>query len=292
MNSSEINAAELNRLIVLVNNSEISSIKQTVTKIIAIINDPDSSAMDLKGIIEIDPPLSAKLLKLSNSAFYGCPKTISEIQDAIVCIGFDAVKELALSQKVCELFARDEYFDGYSRGLLWKHSLAVALCSKLIYRREFREHGENMYIAGLLHDIGIIVLDQFRQEYLKTVMRKAHQDKNNLAVVETEVTGLTHADIGMAIARNWEFPDELVLAIGNHHNPEAIENGISKVILTIFITDFGCQLRRIGYGDAPYVNKLLFQKCLMKLNIKEKALDLILDEVEKEISDMEKSGWM
>lgn len=292
MNSPEEKIQEINRLIALVNDSEISSIKQIVTQIISIINDPDSSAKDLKDIIEIDPPLSAKLLKLSNSAFYGYPKTISEIQEAIVCIGFDAVKELALSQKVCELFEKDDYFHGYSRISLWKHSVAVAMCSKLIYRREFRERGENMYVTGLLHDIGIIVFDQFQQEKFKSVLKRGRSEKNNLATVEIADLGFSHADIGMAIARDWEFPDELVFGIGNHHNPEAIENGISKVISTIFIADYICQMKRIGYCDAPYANKTLFQKCILKLKIKEKALDLIVEEVDKEIKRMQKSGWM
>lgn len=292
MISPEEKAQEINRLIALVNNSEISSIKKIVTQIISIINDPNSSAKDLKDIIEIDPPLSAKLLKLSNSAFYGYTKTINEIQEAIVCIGFDAVKELALSQKVCELFKKDDYFHGYSRISLWKHSVAVAMCSKLIYRREFRERGENMYVAGLLHDIGIIVLDQFQQEKFKAVLKKGRREKNNVATVETSEIGFNHADIGMGIARDWEFPDELVFGIGNHHNPEAIENGISKVISTIYLADYICQMRKIGYCDTPYANKTLFQKCILKLKIKEKALDFIVEEVEKEIKRMENSGWM
>ena len=120
-----------------------------------IIRDP------IHNIIEVDPPLTAKLLKLANSAFYGYPKTIGEVQEAIVCIGFEAVKELALSQKICELFKKNDLINNYSRISLWKHSLAVAVFSKLLYRREFAKSGENIYVAGLLHDIGHIIMDQF-----------------------------------------------------------------------------------------------------------------------------------
>jgi len=291
MNLIDEKKEKINKIIEMVNHSEISSIKQTVTQIINTIIDPNSSAKDLKNIIEIDPPLTAKLLKLANSAFYGYPKTISVIQEAIVCIGFEAVRELALSQKVCEIFKKADYINGYSRISLWKHSVAVAVCCKLIYRREFRERGENIYVAGLLHDIGIIVFDQFLHYDFLNILRKSRSEKNNLVNVENAILHFNHADIGRAIAENWDFPVELVKAIGNHHNTKNVDDKYTKISFTTFIANYAVQDKLIGYCDAPYKNKTLFLKCLMKLNIKEKAIDLIVKEVEKEINKMEKSGW-
>ena len=282
---------KINKIVEIVNYSEISSIKQTVTQIIETINDPDSSAKDLKNIIEIDPPLTAKLLKLANSSLYGYPKTISAIQEAIVCIGFDEVKELALSQKVCELFKKDDYIYGYSRISLWKHSVAVAICSKLIYRREFREHGENIYVAGLLHDIGIIVLDQFFHTDFVEILKKSRTEKNNLANIEFPLFGFNHIDIGQALAENWVFPHEIVKAIANHHNPENVGEEFDKISDTIYIANCAIQDKNIGYCDAPYKNMTLFQKSLMKLKIKEKAIGFILKETEKELEKMEEAGW-
>ena len=206
MNSTDEKKNKIEKIIELVDNSEISSIKQTVTQILTIINDPNSSAKDLKNIIEIDPPLTGKLLKLANSSLYGYPKTISKIQEAVVCIGFEAVKELALSQKVCELFKKEDYINGYTRISLWKHCVAVALCSKLIFRREFREPGENIYVAGLLHDIGIIVIDQFFHHDFINILRKSKSEKNNLVSIENAVLGFNHTDISLAVAENWNFP--------------------------------------------------------------------------------------
>jgi len=282
---------KIQEIIEITNHSDISSIKQTVTQIIETINNPASSARDLKNIIEIDPPLTAKLLKLANSALYGYPKTIGEIQEAIVCIGFEAVRELALSQKVCELFKKDDYFDGYSRRSLWKHSVAVAYCSKLIYRREFRERGENIYIAGLLHDIGIIILDQFKHEKFREILKKSRREKNNLINIENQVLGFDHTDIGLGLAESWEFPDEIEAAIKDHHNPENVADEYARIASTIFIANHAIQSRAIGYRDAPYKNETLYQKCLMKTNIKEKAIDLIIKEVEKEISKLERAEW-
>ncbi|NVM03080.1 MAG: HDOD domain-containing protein [Candidatus Helarchaeota archaeon] len=284
-------ASKIKKIIGLVNNSEISSIKHTVMELIKIIDNPSSSAKDLKNIIEIDPPLTAKLLKLTNSAYYGFRRKISEIQEAIVYIGFDDVKELALRQKVCELFESNDYLFGYTRISLWKHSVAVALCSKLIYRREFRERGENIYATGLLHDIGVIVLDQFLHPRFVDILKKSKNEKNNLVNTESALLGFNHADIGAAIAKDWGFPDEMVKAIRNHHNLDSVIDEYTKSTLTTYIANYICQTKSLGYDDSPYKDKNLFYNCLKKLKIKEVAIELIIDEVKKNIGKMEEAGW-
>jgi len=282
---------DIKRIIEMVNDSNISSIKQTVTQIINIINDPNSSARDLKNAVEIDPPLAARLLKLSNSAYYGSRKKIDVIQEAIICIGFEGVKELALSQKISEVFETNDYYDGYSRSSLWKHSVAVALCSKLIYRREFRERGANIYVAGLLHDIGIIVEDQFLDNEFNYILNEFKNGTNNLSDIEKSNIGFNHADIGRALAENWGFPDELAAAIQYHHNFEGVQEEHKKSAQTLYISDTICQNKNIGYCDAPCTSMSSFRNCLMSLKIKQNALDLIMEEVEEEINKMEKAGW-
>ena len=126
MDSTEEKQKKLKHIVALVNESDISSIKNVVSGIIRIMNDPRSTAKDLKEIIQIDPPLTAKILRVANSAYYATRRRISELQQAIIWIGFDALKELAFSQKVCEIFDKDESIEGYSRTLLWKHGVAVA----------------------------------------------------------------------------------------------------------------------------------------------------------------------
>ena len=205
-----------------INESEIASIKSVVTEILKIIRDEKSSAKDLKDIIERDPALCIRLIKLANSAYYGYPRTISDIQEAIVCTGFDAVKELALTQKVCELYQNSETFYNFSRELLWQHSLAVAICSKMIYRKEFMKPGDDIYVAGLLHDIGIIVEEQFVNELFTEALKKAQEEKEDFLKVEKQILGVEHQEIGKAISINWQFPDEFVYAISHHHNPFVI----------------------------------------------------------------------
>ena len=281
---------KVNKIIELVGQSEISSIQSVVSGVINVINDPLSSAKDLKDIIEIDPPLTAKVLKVANSAYYYHPRKISEIQYAIIWIGFDVLKEIALSQKVWEVFDQNESIGGYSRNLLWKHSVAVALLGKMICRREFGERGDSAYAAGLLHDIGIIVEHQFLEDDFRNILDKAELERKNLSRAEHEVLGYTHTDIGEVLTEHWSFPEELVVAIGNHHNPDKAPQDFSKFASTLYIADYLCQERGIGYGDAPVRDSALFRKCLRRLDIKGYALDLIVKDMEQEIAMMEDQG--
>ena len=282
---------ELNKLVEKVNKSDISSIKGVIMQLITVINDPKSSAIDLKNIIEKDPPLSARLLKLANSTYYGFSRRINKVQEAIVGIGFSAVKELALSQKVCELFQKDVNFEGYSRIALWEHSVAVAICCKLTYMREFQKQGENLYMAGLLHNIGIIIEDQFQQNKFIDALIQSRKDKCNLSYTEKNILGFDHTDIGMAIADNWCFPDELVIAVGNHNKPHMVDDKFKKITLTLYISDYICQRNDIGFCDAPYGNQSLYTKCLTELKIQEDAMNLIIEDVQNEFQKMKKSGW-
>jgi len=112
-----------------------------------------------------------------------------------------------------------------------------------------------------------------------------------LVNVENALLGFNHTDIGCAIAKDWNFPEELGVAIRNHHNPNYADDKFTKIVSIIFISDYITQSKNIGYCDAPYKNTILFQKCLMKLKIKEESIKFIIEEVEEEIEKMSKVGW-
>lgn len=270
--------------------SEISTIQNTVMQIVRIINDPNTSAKDLREIIEVDPPLSAKLLKLSNSAYYGYAKEIHGIQEAIVCIGFDAVRELALNQKVCKVFQDTEDIYGYKRTALWKHSVAVAVCAKLIYIKIFLQRGDSLYVAGLLHDLGIIALDQFLPNYFKKIVEKSVNERKCPFKIEREILRFTHSDIGGAIADAWGFPDDLIAAIAYHHNPGGAAREYQKITATLFVSEYSVQRENIGYCENPYERDHIFKQCKRALGIKDGQLEAVIKEVKEDISRMEHSN--
>jgi putative nucleotidyltransferase with HDIG domain len=282
-------AQKLQKIVRMVKNSEISSIKNVVSGILKIINDPRSTSRDLMELIEIDPPLSAQVLKVANSAYYSPPSRIGEILKAILWIGYDAIKELVLHQKVCNIFANGVAIESYSRSALWKHSVAVAVMGKMIYRREYGETGENMYAAGLLHDIGLIVEDQFCGPEFAETLRRSAEEKLDFAAAETGVFGFSHAELGKAVLKSWEMPEELCEATGQHHNPTR-GSRFSKIACTLYLSDAICQEKNVGYMDSPTCNIAIFNRCLKETGVERRALDLISKDVDEQIGKLEKQG--
>ncbi len=291
------NKTKLRELLHLVDDSEISSIKSTVAELIRLINDPKSNARDLKKVIQLDPPLTAKLLKLANSAYFCFPRAIGDIKEAVVCVGFNELKELALNQKISQLFNLGDAFAGYSRALLWKHSVAVAIFGKLLYTRELKAPGGNAYVAGLLHDIGIIVEDQFLLDTFFRILDDYGVGETDFTELEQKYLGWNHTDIGHAIAVDWNFPEETATAIRYHHRPLSADDEAAGLTCVLHIADFVCHNEIIGFSDAASKDPAIFQKCLDRLNrsagikINDEGIGAILEEVRENIDRMEKTGW-
>jgi len=284
---------KLQDVVDLVSDSDISSIKNITSGIIRIINNPESSARDLKELIEIDPPLTAKILRISNSSYYYSRTQISSIEQAVVWLGFETLKEIALSQKVCEIFRSDKTIHGYSRTKLWKHSIAVALLGKMIYRMEYGEPGENIYAAGLLHDIGIIALDQFFRDEFISLLKTAYKEKREFVEGERELWGYTHQDIGGKIAEEWLFPTELCLSIGCHHLPsEELEESVSKICSTLYVADHLCHEYGFESGISHTPDYELFNQKMEELGLNMVGLEMIMKRVSDELAKMEEKGLL
>ncbi|MDQ1350609.1 MAG: hypothetical protein QG657_911 [Acidobacteriota bacterium] len=292
MNSRQQKDDVIHYLVEQVNASDISSIKSIVNTIIRVINDPRATVKELKEIILLDPPLAAKVLRIANSAYYSrsFSRNFSEIEQAIIWIGSDIIKELALSQKVCEIFDRDEKIGTYSRKSLWTHSIAVALMTKMIFRKEFGLPGENAYMAGLLHDIGIIAEDQFFQDDFKQVLRLSKTKKIDMARAETETWDYNHAELGQAVVDSWNLPEELSVTVGYHTNPLAYQGKFSKIICTLYAADYVCQEKDFNFGASPIHDSLILQRCLKQITVKPHALDLIFKSMKAEMAKMHDKG--
>lgn len=283
---------DLRTLVDLADESELSTIRQTVLRILQIVDDPLSCADDLTNVISTDPPLSARLLRLANSAHFGLARRVSSIHDAIICIGFDAVKEVALSQKVCEIFAQDDEGFGYSRFALWQHSVAVALCARALCRQMGRgPRPETAYAAGLLHDIGILVIDQFLQFDFLVVLRDAEEENVDLVGVEEMILGFSHADVGMALTQSWQFPKEFSRAIGHHHDPMAAQEHHLCLSVVLCACDLIVHDMGVGFSDMRRPNRSLLAACLKILKLERKALNTVMSQVQTELRRIQRLGW-
>ncbi len=282
-------------LIALASRSDIASIGSVVARIMGIMRNPNSNANELRQVIEIDPPLSAKLLRRANSAATGARRSISSIHESIVLLGFNSVREIAMSLKIAKLFEGGEGERATARRMLWKHSLAVALCCKHLYRREFKERGDEIYTAALLHDIGVIVEDQYAWEFLSEALAslsaEGEDGAKSLVEAEIKVFGFDHAELGCALVSTWRIPEELVKAIGWHHKPFEADPLWQKPAAAIFACDCVCRARGIALDPKPESGEeARLQAAMELLKTPPEAFEIIIEDVIREIEDLEAKG--
>ncbi len=282
----------LSGLLNLVEISSIASIKGTVGGILSLISDPTASSSDLIRLIELDPPLTAKILRVANSSYYATAQTIGDIQQALIWIGFDTLKEIVLTQKMSEIYHGGTPVSGYSRLQLWRHSLAVALLAKTIYRREFGEKGNNAYAAGLVHDIGVIVEDQLLHQEFMFLVQSLESTPQSLSDGEVSLFGYDHGLVGKGLAENWNFPAVLIDGIGFHHNPDGAREEHRLFVKTIFISDYLMFEQGYGYVPMPLPDREILQQYVKDLGLQWYALRSIVELVREELEKIEQKGYL
>ncbi|MEA1997149.1 MAG: HDOD domain-containing protein, partial [Gemmatimonadota bacterium] len=199
----------------------LPTLPTVVAKMIQMIDDPKSSARSLSRLIRSDQVLTARILRLANSSFYGFPNPIASVNLAIVALGYETVKNLGLSVSVISRFAKagqeDELLD-YSR--FWEHSVGVAVASRMLARMHgLPEIESEAFVAGLIHDLGKVILSQYQTARYSEALRIVENRRVLLARAEERVFGVDHSEVGGWLAERWNLPGSLVEAIRLHHRP-------------------------------------------------------------------------
>lgn len=204
---------------------EIATLPSTVVRLLELLKDPTTGASGVLEVLERDPAMTSNVLKLTNSAFYGHHKQISNVRDALVMLGNRSVATLAFFTGMAPIMRRE--LDGYgiSREQFWNHSLLSAAASSLVADHLGIEHlRREAFTAGLVHDVGMLVIDQVLVGRRQVI----EPDTISMGVYrgERQALGFDHCEAGAMIAEKWGFPDELVQPILHHHEPSrAAEHG-------------------------------------------------------------------
>lgn len=187
-----------------------------------VINDPNVNATKIANILAEDPAMSVKVLRLTNSAFYGLSKEIESVKQAVVIVGFEAIKNLVLSASVLDMF-KDKSIDQEAQEKYWRHSLSTALCCRIL-ARQIKSRGivdpDSAFSAGLLHDVGKMIFSCFLpEEYAEFKEQRTSDMVSQDFEVEDRAFGYTHAQIGSFLGTMWKIPQKLTDAIYYHHTP-------------------------------------------------------------------------
>ena len=187
-------------------------------RILEVADDAGTSAKELADIIVHDQSVSAKVLNLANSAFYGFSRRITTIPQAVVVLGFDTVKSLALGVSVFGSLQQKVGKVSFDREQFWMHSIGVAEGAKLVAKSQGLKDVGTLFVAGLLHDIGKVILDTHFNDQYQDVMEEMIDDGRSAVDVETDVLNIDHAEVGGWLSTRWKFPDVLIVPITYHHN--------------------------------------------------------------------------
>jgi HD-like signal output (HDOD) protein len=224
---------------IIENIRQLPALPAIVTKLISVVNSPDSSAEDAARLIERDPSLTSKVLRLANSAFYGMPRSISSVSGAVVVLGFNTLKSLALGASVIKLFPHDSSRAAFDRVRFWKHSIVCAMVARNIAQAQMHVSfmdPQSAFCAGIIHDLGKLIFELFTPEDYARVCLHSRQKGISLVDAETELLGINHAELGHILADKWALPIELELTLVHHHAPQSAKN-IRELVTTIHLAD-------------------------------------------------------
>jgi HD-like signal output (HDOD) protein len=223
---------------------EISTLPQVALEVIEVARDPATGAADLRAVVEGDPALGTRVLRMVNSAAYGVSSSVTNLQQAISYLGFSQVRNLAMTACVSEVFKAEETIGTYQRIMLWRHLVAVGICARLVAVRCKIPSFEDAFLAGLLHDVGIIIEDQHAHVHFRQVIADLSEDLT-LSAVESKHLGFDHCTLGAQVAELWRFPATVRAAIRFHHASDRYRDEGCEIVRCVEIANLICSLKGI-----------------------------------------------
>lgn len=225
----------------------LTPIPAVVNQIMAVYENPGSSMEDIAEIIQYDPMITANILRMCNSAFYGLPRRVESIQDAITMMGMDQVIDMVLMKSGAANLVREQAGYGHNEGELWKQSVASALIARDLAEKKGSKNKQMIFTAALVKDIGKVILDRFVGDSFTKIDDLVTHKGLSFKEAEKKVIGIDHAELGGLVAEMWDFSEKMVFMIKNHHlNDEAARNDLDTQIL--YVADSVCMMMGIGGG--------------------------------------------
>jgi HD-like signal output (HDOD) protein len=216
---------------VIENIENLPALPVIVSRLLEVVNSPETSADDASKLIQKDPALTSKVIRLANSAFYGMPRSVSSVSSAIVILGFNVIRSVVLSASIMKMFS-DPSKQTVNRDHFWKHSVITAIAAKELVRHllSFKLYDpEGAFCAGILHDIGKLIFNEYIPADYMEVCRYSQEHAMPLLDAETLMLGINHAEIGRILADKWALPLDLELSMVFHHYPDRSEEIVDFV---------------------------------------------------------------
>jgi putative nucleotidyltransferase with HDIG domain len=257
---------------------DVTTLPAAAQKVLRLTDDDNANPDDLREAIQSDPILVARILRRLNSSYYALSQKVSDLKTAINLLGLREIRNLALTVFLSRFFEGAAIYGTYKRENLWSHSVGVAVAARLVARVCGRGAGEEAYIAGLLHDIGLILLDQTLRRHFHKVVDSI-DPSTPTHIVETRILSFDHALLGGFVARKWNFPDPVAEAITFHHQPWCYSGQHKDLVHVVAVANYLCSrtgLTSLGvHNVAPPPDEVY-----AGLGLDQVTLAIIWDELE------------
>jgi len=260
----------------------IPAFPATGNKVAQLLGRVDYSVLEVANVIKYDPSITANILKMANSAYFGSQHKISSINDAVMYLGQKNLLRAIQTAGVSKYYKKgvSGYYDKASD--LWEHSVAVALMSQILSKMITGEENTTLYTAALLHDVGKIIMGEFVRDEMRKITFLVAEHHMSFLEAEEMVLGINHADLGGKIAEHWNFPIEIRDAVAFHHRPDLLEKTDKIMPWIVYMADEACLMMGIGSaveGLAQRAVGELLKKFNLRMRDLEQSMLLLSDDL-------------
>jgi putative nucleotidyltransferase with HDIG domain len=266
----------------LVRIGEVSTIREVAVRIMRVANDPSVGAVELAGAVGRDPALGARIIRTVNSAAYGLRRKVDRLVEAVTLLGFKRVRNLSMAALICDLFESGHTFGTYDRKRLWRHMVAVGVGARAIVGAVAHPDPEEAFLAGLLHDLGIILEDQYAHDDFVRAVEEARPDEP-FAQAESRVLGFDHTELGARVADAWDFPEAVANVIAFHHRADEYEGPAEPIVLAVSVANWVCTEAGVSATGLRNV-AAPSERTLERLGLKAEFLSVFADDIRSELS--------
>jgi len=231
--------------------SQVSSLPllpDTALKLMNVMNDPQSTIDNIVDSVKYDQAITGEVLRICNSAYFGVSRKVTSLNDAMLCLGTVKVLQLVMAVHTNSMLSREQVGYGLEPGVLWKHSVAVALASSLAAQRLKIPDANLAFTAGLLHDIGKVILNEHVAKEFAEIVRRVTDDHISFGEAESQVLGYSHEEVGGMIAEKWRLPEPIIRCIRYHHDPGSLDPP-DTLVDAVYLANCVCLLLGVGLGE-------------------------------------------
>lgn len=260
----------------------------TVLKLVTVVNDPASTVNDIVEIIKYDQAITGEILRICNSAYFGLSRQIRSLNEAIRYLGMIKVLQLVMAVHTNALLSKRQAGYELAPGALWRHSVAVAMAASAFAERlAIEKHASTAFTAGLLHDVGKVVLSEHVAAEFNQIVTLVSNESISFIEAEQTVLGITHCEVGAKVAQIWQLPDTIRRSIEHHHFPNQGEQQ-DPVLDAVYLANCVCLMMGIGLG-ADGLAYRADQKVVERYGLTESDLEFIGAQVMIDLKHVEQS---